>query len=400
MAIQTSTLATAGNLTKYETEYRMGAEGSRLYDQMATELKNTFEPRGATTQVAWATILQPRPTTAVGSETSDFEPQTWTDVTTTITKQWLADGFKRHELQELKSALNVRATNAMLVGRLAMETIESVARRAATEGSVVFYGDGTHTTRLSLDLGTAGDNLTLKNFYNAKTFMSNWQHNNALFAIITPFQYADLLTVASGNAITNRAGYTEEGKRILYNFEVGTLADIKLIVSPNAKRFYAAGAPNASVVGTTLNGAVAAGARSIVVASNSNITAGMWLTIGTAQTGAESDTTIITEIVYVNATPSGTTVSVTGSGPGGGLMYAHASGVAVSNADTVHAAVFGHSESLAVDYEKYGRFGQAVPPFMDGNAKQWETHSFKYYGNYGRLDESQLIRIETSASGQ
>ena len=406
MAIQTSSKATAGNLTKYETEYRMGADARRTYDQLAVELNKTFEPNGVTTQVAWATPLVPRPTTAIGSETADFEPQTWIDTTTSITKVYINDGFKRHELQELKSSLNVRATNAELMGRLAMETVDAIARRAATEGSVAFFGDlsaSAHTSRSTLDLGTANDRLTFNAFSAVSSFMANWQHENDLVAIITPFQYNDLLVSGTGNLFLSSAGYTERGKEILYNFEVGQAAGIRIVRSPLAKRFYGAGAANASAVSTTVAASTTAnlaGARTIEVAANTNIVAGMWLTVGTVQSSTESDDTLITEAVYVNATPSGTTVSITGSGPGGGLMYTHAVGATVKNNDSVHCAVFGHSESLAVDFAKFGRYGQPVAPFQDGNAKQWETHAFKYFGNYGRLDESQIIRVETSSSVQ
>ena len=279
MAIQTSSVATAGNLTKVETEYRLGAEARRTYDMYATPLKNTFEPRGATTQVQWATPLVPRPTTALGSETSDFDPQTWRDTTATITKVYIADGFKRHILQELKSSLNVAATNEMLVGRLAMETIEAIARRAATEGGLVTYGNmaAGHNTRNTLDLGTATDNLTWNNFTTAFTYLQNWEHGNGpLMATITPFQYADLIGTGTGNLFTNSAGYTERGITILSKFEVGMAAGFRIIRSPLAKRLYGAGAANASAVSTTIatsTTANLAGARTIEVAANTNIVA-------------------------------------------------------------------------------------------------------------------------------
>jgi len=381
----------------------MGTKARRTYDFLAAPLKKTFEPRGVTTQVQWSTSLQPRPTTAVGSEVVDFEPQTLRDVTTSISKQWLADGLKAHELAELKSSLNVRMTYAEAVGRLAMETIDALARRAATENGMVFYGDGTHNSRATLDLGTAGDRLTWNNFALAGSYMKNWQHEDDLIAIISPFQFYDLVGTGTNNLFLNSAGYTERGIELLSKFEVGQVAGVRLIVSPLAKRFYAAGAANASAVSTTLatsTTANIAGARTIEVAANTNIVSGMWLAVGTVQSGAETDDTLLTESVQVAATPGGTTVSILGSGPGGGLMWDHAVGATVKNNDTVSVAVFGHSESLAVDYDRYGRYGEMVPGFQDGNAKQWTTWAFKYFGGYGLLDPTQLIRVETSTSAQ
>jgi hypothetical protein len=149
------------------------------------------------------------------------------------------------------------------------------------------------------------------------------------------------------------------------------------------------------------------------VASATNISTSKWLTLGTPQTAGETDANITNEIVRVvgigaaiqvnGVTVTGattTSVLIVGSGPGGGLMYDHAVGAAVENDDTVHAAIFGTPQSLAVEFAEYGRYGKLVPNFTDGNAKQWTTIGFKYYGNYGRLDESRLVRVETSASGQ
>jgi hypothetical protein len=120
---------------------------------------------------------------------------------------------------------------------------------------------------------------------------------------------------------------------------------------------WAAGAANASAISTTLSAASAAGATSITVASATNIDVGDWIDVGTAQTGNESDATIVTEGAYVKSV-SGTTIGVVGSGPLGGLRYAHASAIAVSNADSVHLATFGGPNSLAKVYSgELGEYG-------------------------------------------
>lgn len=403
MAIQTSSLATAGNLTRYETAYRKHLMETMTYDQLATTNYRTFEPRGDTIQIAWANKLTPRPTTAVGSQTSDFDPQTMTDTTRSMTRQWLADGVKAHELVRLRSSLDPMGELLGLVSQLASETIDALARRIATEGDFVIYGDNTHSTRVTLDLGTAGDRMNLDRFTEVKAVLGAWQTDAGLFVIMDDFAFQDLLTTSSG-LLTNRQAYTEEGKKMLYNWELATLAGIKIVVSPYAKAFYGSGAANASVVNTTLATAVTAGSNSagspyIEVAANTNISTSKWLTLGTPQATTETDANLTNEIVRV-ASVSGTTITIIGKGPGGGLLYSHAVGDAVKNDDTVHCSIFGRSDSLAVDFGEYGRFGKLVPKFEDGNAKQWTTASFKYYGNYGRFDTARLVRVETSASGQ
>lgn len=419
MAIQTSTLATAGNLTRYEREYRQHWREKRTYDQFATENKSTFEPRGGTIQISWATKLTPRPTGAIGNQTSDFDPQTFHDTTRSMSRIYLHDGLKLHELVKLRSSLDPVKEARMAVRQLGVETIDALARRAMTEGSLVIYGDNTHTTRATLDLGTPGDNMSVDRFNEVKAMMGAWLQDTGLFCVMDDFTYSDLLTSSSG-VLTSRQAYTEEAARIVYNYELATLSGVKIVVSPFAKAFYAAGAANASAVSTTIAASVTtptaniAGSQVIEVASASNISGSKWLTIGTVQTVAEADANIITEIVRVvgigtSIAINGTTVSgatstsvlVVGKGPGGGLLYDHSVGAAVSNADTVHCTVFGKSDSLAVDYEpSFGREGKYLEPFTDGNAQQWETFAFKYDGNYGRYDESGMARVETSARGQ
>lgn len=373
----------------------------RTYDQLASRIQDTFEPRGATIQLAWATPLVPRPTTAQGSETTDFEPQTYRDVTTTMTLVYIADGLKEHDMTRLKASLKLNKEE--IVGQLMGETIDALARRAATEGSVVVYGDGSISARTSLDLGTAAHRLTADNFAFVNSMIGHWANgDDSLFAIVDDFQYADLL-FSSGNKLIERAQYTEQAGGVIYNFEAAKLAGVRIVRSPWAKAFYGAGAANASAVSTTIatsTTANKAGARTVEVAANTNIVAGMWLTIGTVQSSTESDDTLITEPVYVAATPSGTTVTIVGRGPGGGLLYDHAVGATVKNSDTAHCAVFGSKESLVVEFGEYGRYGKSIAPFQDGNAKQWTTYSSKYFGNYARYNESKLVRVETSASKQ
>ena len=343
-------------------------------------------------QIAWATKLVPRPTAALGNETSDFDPQTIRDASRTMSRIYMHDGAKWHELVSLKSSLDPITELMKAVKQNASESIDALARRVATEGSLVLYGDNTHSTRITLDLGTPGDNMSIDRFTEVKAMLGSWQRDDGLMCVMDDFSYSDLLTASSG-VLTSRQAYTEEAARIVYNYELGTLADIKIVVSPYAKAFYGAGADNASAVATTIATAVTtghnnAGATGIEVASASNISTSKWLTIGTVQTSTEADANIITEIVRVGSI-SGTTVTIIGKGPGGGLLYDHAVGAAVENGDTVHCTIFGTSKSLAVDHFKFGRYGQLVPKFEDGNAKQWTTASWKYYGK--SLNELPLV---------
>lgn len=405
MGIQVSTSgATSGNLTQYRTAYEAGIRPVRLYDQFATPVGAYFEPRGATGTMFFLQTLQPRPTTAIGNETSDFDPQTIRDTSATISKEYYADGLKRHEKVLLKSSILTDQALARAVGELAMKTFDALARRKATEGSQIIYGDAgasAQTSRATSDLGTANHHLAFSSLSRATTQLGYFAGDDSRLAVMDGWAYEDLC-LSAGNAMIT---YGTDGGRVndvLYNYEIGKLAGIRLVVTKDAKAFFAAGANNASRIGgstTTLNGAANAGAKTITLASATNAAVGMWLAIGTVQTAGESDATLITEAVQITDISATPTLGIVGQGAGGGLLYDHASGAGVSNNDTVHCVTVGSPVSLAVDWDKFGRYGTIVPPFEDGNAKQWNTFSFKGYLGYERMVESALVRIEVSASG-
>jgi hypothetical protein len=401
MPIQQSTAgATNGNLTRNETAYMQGVLETRTYDQLASPVGKTFEPRGLTVAKFWLTDALPRPTGAVGVEQTDFEPQTIRDITDTFNKVFIADGIKPHELVFLKNSLLKESDFSKAVGQLASETIDGYARRAATEANLVTYGGSTQiSARANLDLGTAGHNFGVSNFTIARSIMGSLSADDNLMVIVDDFQYADLMSTAS-TLFTNVLVYQDKAK--LYNYEAGDFMGVRIVKSPWAKAFYGGGLANAAPVATTIatsTTANRAGDTTIEVAANTNMAVGMWLTIGTVQTSTESDACVQTEIARVS-TIAATTITIVGKGRRNGLKYDHSVGATVTNADTVHAAIFGSPNSMSVDFEGYGRFGKLITPFVSGNAEQWKTFSFKYYGGYKVFEQGHILRAETSASMQ
>jgi hypothetical protein len=310
--------------------------------------------------------------------------------------------LKAHDLIMLKDSLGIEKEFPRLVGELAVETIDALARQAATQGNLVQYGGSSTTTaRNGMGAGTSGYRMSLDAFTAARSILGSWMQDDNLFVTMDNFQYADLLNTSS-SIITDKMRYDGGADSALYNYELGSLSGIRIVVSPLAKAFYGAGNANAAAVATTIatsTTANKAGATTVEVAANTNISAGMWLTLGTVQTSTESDATIITEIVKVSSV-SGTTITVVGAGAGGTLKYDHAVGDAVANGDTIHCALFGAPDSLAVSYDGYGRYGKLIPAFQDGKAKQWTNWAFKVFTGYKVFDQSKLFRVETSAKSQ
>jgi len=182
------------------------------------------------------------------------------------------------------------------------------------------------------------------------------------------------------------------------NFELGKIGPFRLIVSPWAKVFGAAGADNASAVATTLGAAADPLDLTITVSANTNIAAGQWLTIGTEET---ANTHYAGNERVKVASVSGTTITIIGEGPNGGLRFAHASGVAVRNADSVFTIMYGGPASLAKLYAtEIGEYGQVVGPKRTGNLDQFVTLGWKFYGGYGRIAENRILRGEYSVSAE
>jgi hypothetical protein len=212
-------------------------------------------------------------------------------------------------------------------------------------------------------------------------------------AIMHPYAFHD---IREGGNVDSIGLYQDLG--IHLNFELGQIGPFRLIVSPWAKVFYGAGADNASAVATTLAAAESGLDKTIAVAADTNIVAGQWLTIGTEETANTHYPT--NERVKV-ASISGTTVTIIGEGPNGGLRFDHALGEAVRNADSVYSIVFGGPASLAKLYAtEIGEYGQVVGPKRTGVLDQFVTLGWKFHGGYGRIAENRLVRGEYSVSAE
>src|SRR3990170_1000692 len=302
--------------TMYQKNYIEGFEQERLYDNFAGEVRDTIEGQGSSVTVTASTELVPRPTAAVGNETSDFSGQTLGEVTASISINYYNDGLKAHELAALESTFAVKKDYATKVGMNASQTIDALARRVATEGAIALYR-GTNVTRVTLDLGTAGDRMKTSIFTALAGYIGEWGIprfvDGSLMCVMTPWQFQDLIS-ETGSPILLRQGYTDGGAKALFQNELAMLANVRIVSSRFAKVFYGAGAANASPVSTTIaTTAVAAGAKTMTVAANTNITNFTWLHIGTVQTAgtAETDAIYKNEPVFVTG-QSGTTITFVG----------------------------------------------------------------------------------------
>jgi hypothetical protein len=185
------------------------------------------------------------------------------------------------------------------------------------------------------------------------------------------------------------------------NWELGKIGRFRIVVSPFAKVFWCAGSVNGTTdASTTLNGAVAALDKTIITAADKStpVTAGtgqLWL-VGDIETGS---TFYPQNEVFHPISAATVTITIAGMGDNGGLRYAHATGKTVSNADHVYPIVFGGPESLVKVYAvETGPYGKVGDPKVSGLLDQFNSLGWKYYGQYNRISENRILRLEVTSS--
>jgi N4-gp56 family major capsid protein len=395
MAIQTvSTLSNAVR-TAYAAKYLEAAEMERMYDRFAQPVGQLGVEKAAkldsTVRVNFLGDMIPG-TTAI-SESSDVVPSVLKDAYAEVTPTSRWGALQWSELMDLEAYTNYGESRFKAIGKNMMETVDLLAQAACLQGGNLFR---VAATRVALDAGTAGHRLTDSVFsqvdvrlqaLKTPAYLGNGRRQ--YIALMHPYAYADLRL--GGNVVTI-AQY--QAKEIILNQELGSVGNFKIVASPWAKVFWSAGAVNASSVATTIaTTAVNPLDKTITVAADTNITVGMQLSIGTVETAnthyATNERITITDLT---ATP---VLSCAGEGANGGFRFPHAIGETVKNADSVFPVVFGGPESIVKLYDEgTGEYGEIVGPKKDGLLDQFGSLGWKWYGNYGRVVESWILRGE------
>jgi len=394
---QTTANLTNARWAKYLPGYMRAAQFERTYDFFASDAVVPDERmadlfRSSSVNLNFMSDMEPGTDTI--PESLDVPSSAVRDATFQITPTSRFGLIEASELLMNTASTNYPQERYYLLGKNHAETIDLVAKEKATQGGSVNRA----AARTSLDAGTAGHRLSRAIFMNAAsdlmtkkvpTFING---GRAMWgALLPPYALDDLLT-STGILET---GQYQKASIILAN-ELGELGRFKLFVTPWAKTFFSGGAANASAVATTLNGAVNALAKTMVVASAANISVGNWLTIGTLETANTHYST--NERVQVVSVVS-TTIGISGEGANGGFRFDHASGVTVSNADNVGTVTFGGTKSLAKIYDPItGEYGEVLHPEKVGALKHIYQLGWKWYGQYERWNESMLLRQEVSFS--
>lgn len=392
---QTTSNLSNSRWTKYLPEYRRAATFERTYDFFASEAVVPDERmadlyRSSSIKLNFASDMEPGTDTI--PETLDVPSSAIRDAQFEITPTSRFGLIEASELLMNSASTNYADERYYILGKNHAETVDLVAKNKAVTGGAVSRA----AARTSLDAGTAGHLLRRIDFMNTAsdlmtkkvaTFLNG---GRAMWgAVLPPYALDDLLI----DTPILTTGEYQKASIVLSN-ELGELGRFKLFVTPWAKTFFGGGAANASAIETTLNGAVNALAKTMVVAANTNIDVGDWVMVGTHETG---DTHYATNERVQVVSVASTTIGISGEGPNGGFRFDHAHGEAVSNDDNVGTVTYGGPKSLAKIYDPItGEFGEVLPPEKVGALKHIYQLGWKWYGQYERWNESWLIRKEVA----
>ena len=390
--------------TQYQEQYDQEVYFSRFYDQLAIPMAGDMSDliRGSSVQVNFLSKMDIG-TTAI-SEVYDLTPQALEDAVATVTPTSRGEAIQISQQIEIQNFLdNFMSKMTKAIAENASESIDVLARDKACQGSLY------HSTvaRASLDGGTTGHRMTENKFAYAAAQLADLGcpmfvgagpgegGSGAWAALMDPFVFSDLRQDGSIDAIGE---YQQAG--IHLNWELGAIGPFRLLVNSRAKIFYGAGVDMDIIVATTLSSAAAKLDKTINVASITHFanieSAKSWINIGTEETGS---THYANNERVKTAGYTGSTVTIVGRAPNGGLRFSHALGTHVRNAFSVHPVIFGGPGSLVKVYApSVGEFGQIVGPKRNGLVDQFWSLGWKFWGGYGRVAENRLFREEVSVS--
>ena len=321
------------------------------------------------------------PKTDTINEKADITPERITDNVYSVTINEYGNAEQDTRFSELVTKGDVRNEKAEVMAENMVSSMDRVAGRQYYQGNAVVLRPNGNTARSGLD----ATNDTLK------ASSVGMGYVNRATAILRGArapgfrtdgkgqqQYATVVHTGLAQDLPEMSGFLpalqyKDNVDTLFNGEMGNTRGLSWTESPQGKLYLGAGAT--AQAATTLNGAVTAGATSIIVTSAAGLSVGDIITLGTLEDGATvttetdtdgSPTPMTNENVLITAV-SGTTLTIAGLGyvsgdvSTPGLKYNHANAAAVTEAADVAAIpVFGPMSVMKAYSSEVGEFGKAV----------------------------------------
>ncbi len=358
MAITKSTDLSNSAVTNYQKAYYLiGAKTKEVFGQFVDWQDPIADDGGFGGTMDFPVYGSLEPIETALTEDADVTPESIADSNVTLTPYEYGRAVASTQVARFKSRTRLQTILGEMVARDRINSIDRIIRRTVTGRGSSLPTQRFYVTGATM-LGQAHGNVVTLAFLEELAMHASAQgiepmDGTHFVAVVHPLVYYDLQQISEFKALGQYAV-----PDITYRAEVGMLGGIRFVVSRQARIFQASGAVDHDA--TTINGALAAGATTVVVTDGTGMTAGEYLTLGTIESetvspGANLETVLITNV-------STHTLTVVGlSSTGYGLRYAHASGESALIADHVAPIpILGKNSLIGIHGARTGRYGQAI----------------------------------------
>jgi len=368
MATTTSTALANEVQTIYDADFWIESQKYLYFDQLAATRIETGGVKGNIYKFPLMASNQPNATPL--DELTDVVPQRLNGTDIQIQLFEYGDAVEVTRFLVATAYPDVYQQAAQLNGYSMAESLDRLARNTLGGGGIQLFHNSQTARAGFAGIDTAADRLNGAFLEKLSILMARSMgiptfDDGTLVSIMHPVPYYDLLQ-QNANARDMSIRTTPE---MLLNGELAAWAGMRLIVTGAAKAFWGQGAARStSPASTTLAAAANIGDSNIKVTSNSGFVAGQWVTL---QDAAEPGNTwvdtnefvLITNVGTGGAAGGGLDIVAMDPGPGeaGGLRYAHAPGITVSNKNSVYPVhVVGPMSLLKIASDETGPYGETV----------------------------------------
>jgi len=400
----TGTVALAPEVkAMYDADFYIQGQSVLYWDQFA-DLKGPIMngQRGISQNFPIIESLQPNP--VVLDELIDVAPQQMRGSEVVVTLSEYGNCIEVTKFLVATAYADVYKQAAYINGYNLAESYDYIARAVFGQGSRVWF-QNKHTARNQYAGQTVtADQMTIRfiellSLVAARSAKMPLYEDGAVATALHPFVFYDLMQDTTNGGLRTMSQYSHP--ELLFNGELAYWGGLRMIVTANAKGFWGAGAAVASPVATTLSAAANPGDTSITVASATNITVGSWLAIqdATEPGNTWSDSNELFMVTGVAGSVITGFALDPGPGDAAGLRFAHASGAAVNNANSVYPVpVFGPNSVTKAASDWTGPYGETVVTGPFDRLGRFLT--FGWYGieGYSRTRNAWLFRGEVGAS--
>ena len=368
---------------KYMSDYLMAAAERAVWSQFVDwDVINEGQGGSSFNYVAYE-AMDSDDAAAKLPEKDDIEATALTDSSISVTPYEYGRRVTLTSKLRFQSHVKTREATAKLVGNNMTDTVEKAIRRGIVGGDF-YYRVNDRTARTELVAADVVSFTYLAQLVSMAQSMGIDPIGQEFVAVIHPALEPDII------GMTEVKGIVYKNPEPLYKGEIARLAGIRFIKSRFGKLYLGGGSVTAVQAATDLNGAVVAGATSIIVSTGTGLAAGDFITIGA---GATQEQVQITDAA---ATP---TLTIRGAGNAAsnfGLRWAHADAEAVTEAHNVAAiCLLGANSVKGIYGANTGKYGKSVIKVDIDSLNRQISLGWYWYGGIGIVPKY-VLRGEAS----